>query len=64
MDANLNTRTAYVGPTRGREDIRIYCDNKFRMVRDLNRDIAQRSAIEQVPPAKLQPQHMRAMARA
>jgi hypothetical protein len=44
---SLNNRTAYVGPTRGREDIRVYCDDKERMVRDLSRDVSQRSAIEQ-----------------
>ena len=42
-----NTRTAYVGPTRGREDIRVYTNDKERMVRDLSRDVSPRSAIEQ-----------------
>jgi hypothetical protein len=44
--ASLNNRTAYVGPTRGREDIRVYCNDKERMVRDLSRDVSHRSAIE------------------
>jgi hypothetical protein len=43
---SLNTRTAYVGPTRGGEDIRVYCDNKERIVRDPSRDVSHRSAIE------------------
>ena len=47
--ASLNQRTAYVGPTRGREDIQVYCDDKERMVRDLSRDVSHRSAIEQTP---------------
>jgi ATP-dependent exoDNAse (exonuclease V) alpha subunit len=50
--ASLNTRTASVGPTRGREDIRIYTNDKDRMVRDLSRDVSHRSAIEQAPPAQ------------
>ncbi|MEP7308053.1 MAG: MobF family relaxase [Acidobacteriota bacterium] len=58
--ASLNTRTAYVGPTRGREDIRIYCDNRARMVRDLSRDMSHRSAIEQ--PTR-QPQQAMVVAR-
>jgi hypothetical protein len=48
--ANLNTRTAYVGPTRGREDIQVYTNDKERMVRDLSRDVSHRSALEQAPP--------------
>ena len=47
--ASLNNRTAYVG-TRGREDIRVYCNDKERMVRDLNRDVSHRSAIEPPTP--------------
>lgn len=43
--ASLNTRTVYVGPTRGREDIRVYCDDKERIVRDLSRDVSHRSAV-------------------
>jgi hypothetical protein len=43
--ASQNTRTAYVGPTRGREDIRVYCDEKERIVRDLSRDVSHRSAV-------------------
>jgi hypothetical protein len=31
--ASLYTRTVYVGPTRGREDIRVYTNDKERMVR-------------------------------
>jgi ATP-dependent exoDNAse (exonuclease V) alpha subunit len=44
--ASLNTRTAYVGPTRGRENIRVYCNDKERMVRDLSRDVSHRSALD------------------
>lgn len=54
--ASLNNRTAYVGPTRGREDIRVYTNDKERMVRDLSRDVSQRSAIE--PPKRTQHQRL------
>jgi conjugative relaxase-like TrwC/TraI family protein len=47
---SLNTRTAYVGPTRGREDIRVYCNDKERMIRDFSRDVSHRSAIEPPTP--------------
>jgi ATP-dependent exoDNAse (exonuclease V) alpha subunit len=50
--ASLNARTAYVGPTRGREDIRVYTNDKERMVRDLSRDVSHRSAIAQAPPER------------
>jgi conjugative relaxase-like TrwC/TraI family protein len=45
--ASLNSRTTYVGATRGREDIRVYCNDKERMIRDLSRDVSHQSAIEQ-----------------
>lgn len=45
--ASLNRRTAYVGPTRRRE-IRVYCDDKERMVRDPSRDVSHRPAIERL----------------
>ena len=37
---------AYAGPTRGREDILIYCNDKERMLRDLSRDVSHRSGLE------------------
>ena len=43
-----------MGPTRGREDIAVYCDDKARMIRNLSRDVSQRSAIEQTPPLRTQ----------
>jgi hypothetical protein len=48
--ASLNNRATYVGPTSGREEIRVYCNDKERMVRDLSRDVSHRSAIEQPSP--------------
>jgi hypothetical protein len=51
--ASLNNPTAYVGPTRGRKDIRVYTNDKERMVRDPSRDVSHRSAIE-VPTPKPQ----------
>lgn len=60
--ASLNARTAYVGPTRGREDIRVYTHDKERMVRDLSRDVSHRSAIEQCPPLR-KPERTLAVAR-
>jgi hypothetical protein len=53
--ASLNTRTAYVGPTRGRTDIRVYCNDKERMVRDFSRDVSHRSAIEHPADAEAAP---------
>jgi hypothetical protein len=47
--ANLNDRTTYVGPTRGREDIRVYTNDEERMVRNLSREMSHRSALEQIP---------------
>lgn len=44
--SSLNARTAYVGPTRGRQDILVYTDDKERMVRALSRDVSHRSALE------------------
>jgi hypothetical protein len=46
--ASLNNRTAYVRPTRGQTDIRVYCNDKEGMVRDLSREVSHPSAIE--PP--------------
>ena len=52
--ASLNSRTTYVGATRGREDIRVYCNDKERMIRDLSRDVSHQSAIEQPTPKRQQ----------